>query len=231
LELKEIKLLIAKNETEKAIELLLECKSNSTNINDIILQSNKLQELKRLIHLGLIRLDDYQLFSARINAALLKIIDDFQLGKIENNESHSYRKPTKETLDSEGNVQKIIPTIHNWGFCNDDRLNLIKVELLDYKVFLYFSYSISEETPTNGPNISRATYLRINNSIDKYYMETAINIPYPPFRNNFIFGQKVNFQLIFPKLEKKIYTFDLIEESILEGTGDTFSIKNIEISY
>ena len=224
MELKKIKLLIAESESEKAIVLLLEKEIEPGFFNRLILQSNQLAEAKRLLQSGLIKLEDYNLVMARINVALLEVID-----AIENN-SNGNPKPfvADNSIFSSSNqhVRKTLP-IYSFGTISDDRLRLSRIELMDNKLILHLSYKVSAAPPNNGPYINRSTYIQVKGIQAKFYLDAAFNIPYEPHRDHFQLGDEVVFQLIFPKPDQAFETFDLIEEDILDGT--VFSIKDIKV--
>jgi len=78
-----IRELIGKDRIEEAIELLKANTTNRDSLNAIIIQSANYDEVKKFIQAGTISFEQSNISKAKIRYALLKLVDELEVSKIE----------------------------------------------------------------------------------------------------------------------------------------------------
>jgi GTPase SAR1 family protein len=115
----ELKNLIAKNETPKVIDILLQLLSKSDNnkVNEIVLLSLKNNSLKEQSRLGILSSEEFNLATSKINLALLNFIDVIIDDKIEPKTTLLFSTPTfKEYISNDKVISKVFEKLES-AFC------------------------------------------------------------------------------------------------------------------
>lgn len=73
---KQIKALIAQDKLEQAIQILKKLLANSPKLNEVILQSGRFANLKKLIRTGQINYEDANITQNQIRSSLLELVDE-----------------------------------------------------------------------------------------------------------------------------------------------------------
>lgn len=113
--IKQIRELIARNDVDAALLQLRDLFDQSPQLDEIILQSSRYHDIKKLIHLGLVSHQEATLTQQQIKAGLLELIREIESSALPSDEA-----ATQTDLPAE--IQRAISIVGNKNLVIDSHL-------------------------------------------------------------------------------------------------------------